>query len=479
MPMNGASSGATVDMTALEPLLKHRREFLGAWREVCEAELGSMLELESTDFDGVFERELERLEDEEVRRAPGLLEATLQATASVLLRRGVPLSHLLAMCAYSGHAAGVALGPSLTSETLRALSELEAIRAAAYSRAYQVHSDPRRPRLAQPLVPLRRTAGDRPASKDYGIIGTSAAVRRLRAAVEMAGQGFASVLITGEPGSGKELVARAIHEVGGGSRARFISVRCAELPNHLIESELFGHVRGAFAGAAAEYPGLFRSASGGTLMLQELTELSPEIQAKLLRVLERRAVVPVGATAETPVDVRLIASTSRDPADSVAAGQLRPELYYQLQGQSIHVAPLRERREDIPLLAEHFLASFCHRRCGCIWGLSQRALEVLMSAEWPGNVRELRGVIEHAVSTGESGLIQVADLPEYLRGGVRVDELRAGEASSSDLPSLAEAEAQLIRATLEHFAGNKVRAAHSLGISRHKLYDRLRKLGIP
>jgi DNA-binding NtrC family response regulator len=327
-------------------------------------------------------------------------------------------------------------------------------------------------------VPLRRSASERPAAKDYGIVGTSAEVRRLRAAVEMAAQSSSSVLVTGEPGSGKELVARGIHEASGGSRARFVSVRCGELPNHLVESELFGHTRGAFPGASAEYLGLFRNANGGTLFLQEITELSPEIQAKLLRVLEHRAVVPVGATAEVPVDLRVVASTSRDPADAVASGQLRSDLYYRLQSFNVQVPALRERREDIPLLAEHFLATFCHRRCGCIWGLSQRALEVLMTAEWPGNVRELRSVIEHAVSHGDSGLIQVLDLPEYLRGALKLDESRSSEASSSDLPSLAEAEAQLIRATLEHFGGNKVRAAHSLGISRHKLYDRLRKLGI-
>lgn len=467
----------TLDMSALEPLLARRQQFLGAWREVCELELGPMLELESKDFDGVFERELERLHDPEVTHSPGLLEATLQATATCLVRRGVPLSHLLAMCAYSGHAAGVALGQSLPAETLRALNELEAVRAGAYARAYQVHAEPSRPRLGQPLVPLRRASSDRPAAKDHGIVGTSAAVRKLRGLVEMASQGASNVLIVGEAGTGKELVARAIHEEAGGSRARFVVVRCSELPNHLVESELFGHVRGAFPGASAEYAGLLRGASGGTLFLEELTELSPEIQAKLLRVLEQKAVTPVGSSTEIPVDVRVIASTARDPATAVSAGQLRPDLYYQLQSLTIDVPPLRDRREDIPLLAEHFLASFCHRRCGCIWGLSQRALEVLMTAEWPGNIRELRSAIEHGVSNGESGLIQVTDLPEYLRGGIRQEDSRA-DASSSDLPSLAEAEAQLIRATLEHFGGNKVRAAHSLGISRHKLYDRLRKLGI-
>jgi DNA-binding NtrC family response regulator len=237
-------------------------------------------------------------------------------------------------------------------------------------------------------------------------------------------------------------------------------------------------VRGAFPGADGEYLGLFRAANGGTLFFDELAELSPEIQAKLVRVLEERAVRPVGSLNEVPVDVRVIVSTSRDPQAAMASGQLRPELYYLLQSFSIQVPPLRQRREDVPLLAEHFLATFCHRRCGCIWGISQRALDVMCKADWPGNVRELRNAVEHAVATGESGLIQVADLPSYLQVGFRGDDENGSRPDASDLPSLAEAETELIRATLDHFGGNKVRAALSLGISRHKLYDRLRKLGI-
>jgi len=470
-------------LTALLPVLERRRDFLGAWRQVCESELGDMLEIETKDFDGAFDRELERLEDPDVVQSPAMVDVALQATASCLARRGVPLSHLLAVSAYSAKAARRLLGERLDVRTLAALSELDAARASAYARAYKVQNQPERARCTQPLVNLRRGPangnGSSEPRRDWGIIGSSAAIQRVRAAIAVAAQGPQNLLVTGASGSGKELVARAIHEAAGGERSKFLAVNCAALPSHLVESELFGHVRGAFTGAAGEYAGLFRAAHGGTLFLDELTEMGPEIQAKLLRVLEERSVRPVGGVAEVPVSVRVIASTNRDAAAAVASGHLRSDLYYRLQGFSIHVPPLRERREDIGSLAEHFLATFCHRRCGCIWGISQRALDVLTAADWPGNVRELRNAIEHAVTTGESGLIQVADLPPHLTRGAKAEEDRAPLVSASDLPSLAEAESQLIRATLDHFGGNKVRAAMSLGISRHKLYDRLRKLGIP
>jgi transcriptional regulator with PAS, ATPase and Fis domain len=252
-----------------------------------------------------------------------------------------------------------------------------------------------------------------------------------------------------------------------------VAVNCAALPAHLVESELFGHVRGAFTGANSEYAGLFRAAHGGTLFLDELTEMSREIQAKLLRVLEERLVRPVGGVGEIPVDLRVVASTNRDPAAAVASGELRADLYYRLQAFTIRVPPLRERRPDIPALCEHFLHTFCNRRCGCIYGISQHALDLLMNADWPGNVRQLRNAIEHAVTSGDTGLIQIADLPPELAGSVPAE----AEAHEPDrLPSLADAEAQLIRATLSHYGGNKLRAAQSLGISRHKLYDRLKKL---
>lgn len=458
------------DLSALTPLVERRREFLEAWRQVCESELGSTIEIEGKDFEGAFESELARLADPEVMRSTPRIDAALQATAACLARRGVPLSHLLALAACSPAAAQKAFGGELSENTLRALNTLQTLRARVYARAYQEYGENDRGRCGQPLVPLRRNgeSGGRTL-----LVGMSPALSRVREAAELAAKSRRDVLITGEDGVGKETLARLIHELAGEERAAFVPVNCAALPTHLALSELFGHARTA---TAQEYSGLFRSANRGTLFLREITELSPEVQAKLVRVLDERMVRPVGASNDVPVDVRVIASTSRDLESVLARGELRGDLLGKLRSSIIPVAPLRERCEDVAPLVEHFLTTFCHRRCGCIWGVSQRALDVLLASHWPGNVRELRNAIEHAVTSGEGGLIEVRDLPPYLTRRAEVTPSR--EANPSDLPSLAEAETQLIKTTLGHFGGNKVRAAMSLGISRHKLYDRLRKLGI-
>ncbi len=436
------------------------------------SELGSTFEIEEKDFHGVFESELLRLADPEVARSPTQLDAALQATATSLARRGVPLSQLLAVCAWSGAAATAELGDAMDATALRALSSLDALRARAYARAYSDLGEAGRGRCGAQLVPLRRGAPEG-ANGHAALVGSSPALERAREAARLAARSRQDVLITGEEGAGKETLARFIHELAGEERAVFVPVACKSLPTHLAGSELFGHKKNG----SPEYPGLFRAAMGGTLFLRELTELSPEVQAKLVRVLEERMVRPIGAANDVPVDVRVVASTSRDIESAVASGELRSDLIAKFVNLKIHLAPLRERREDIEILVEHFLTTFCHRRCGCIWGVSQRALDVLLAARWTGNARELRNAIEHAVTHGEGDMIEVRDLPAYLTRNLDEPSARS-EANASDLPSLAEAESQLIRTTLGHFGGNKVRAAMSLGISRHKLYDRLRKLGI-
>ncbi|MBK8995453.1 MAG: sigma-54-dependent Fis family transcriptional regulator [Myxococcales bacterium] len=460
------------DLTALTPLIERRREFLDAWRQVCASELGGTLDIEDKDFDGAFESELARLADPEVGRSSARVDAALQATAACLARRGVPLSHLLALSACGAAAAQDLLGDELTPDMLKSLNTLQALRAKVYARAYREYGENDRGRCGQPLVPLRRNGTDAAGGRPI-LVGRSPALQRAREAAELAAKSRRDVLITGEDGAGKETLARLIHELAGEERSAFVPVNCAGLPTNLAQSELFGHARN---GAGQEYAGLFRAASRGTLFLREITELSPEVQAKLVRVLDERMIRPVAASSDVPIDVRVVASTSRDIESVIARGELRSDLLGKLRSSTIHIAPLRERSEDIAPLVEHFLTTFCHRRCGCIWGVSQRALDVLLAAHWPANVRELRNAIEHAVTTGEGGLIEARDLPSYLGRSAEASPSR--EANASDLPSLAEAETQLIRTTLGHFGGNKVRAAMSLGISRHKLYDRLRKLGI-
>lgn len=460
------------ELSGLSPLVARRGEYLEVWRGVCAAELGDALEIEQKDFDGAFESELERLADPEVVRSSGRVDAALQATATCLARRGVPLSQLLAISACGTAAAERVLGSAIRPDTLSALSNLAALRARAYVRVYRDHGDPERARCAQPLIPLRRDGAEAGRAR-AGLVGRSAAIEAAREAAELSAKSRRDVLITGEDGVGKETLARLIHDLAGEDRAAFVPVNCAAVPTNLAQSELFGHSRGS---AAADYPGLFRAAQGGTLFLRELTALSPEVQAQLVRVLDDRRVRPVAGSVDVAVDVRVVASTSRDIDGVLSRGELRPDLLAKFRSSTIGLAPLRERTDDIEPLVEHFLSTFCHRRCGCIWGVSQSALDVLLAAPWPGNVRELRNAIEHAVTTGEGGLIELGDLPPVLTRGV--EPRAARDANASDLPSLAEAEIQLIRTTLGHFNGNKVRAAMSLGISRHKLYDRLRKLGI-
>jgi len=309
----------------------------------------------------------------------------------------------------------------------------------------------------------------------HDMVGRSDAMQRVFRQIERTAISTAPVLILGETGTGKELAARAIHETGPRCRGPFIPLNCAALPRELIESELFGHRRGAFSGALTDCQGLFRAADGGTLLLDEITEMAPELQAKLLRVLQERTVRPVGSTSEEPVDVRILASTNRDPAGALRSGQLRPDLYYRLCVTSLTMPSLRKRRDDIPALVEYHLAAL-NRRISSpamqVRGVAPEAMRLLVAQEWPGNVRELFNVIENAFTMG-APLIR----PETL-------ELAGGEPDTEpadDGPRLAtfeQHERSLIERTLAQTRGNKLRAARELGISRKKLYARMARYGL-
>jgi DNA-binding NtrC family response regulator len=326
-------------------------------------------------------------------------------------------------------------------------------------------------------------------SQFHGLIGASVTMRALYKRIESAGQTRGTVLIVGESGTGKELVARAIHECGADAGAPFIALNCAALPTHLIESELFGYRRGAFSGANADYLGLFRAAEGGTLFLDEITEMSAETQSKLLRAVQERKVRPVGATSELAVNVRLIASTNRDPDAAVRNGHLRQDLYYRLQASVLMMPPLRERIEDIPLLANHFVRIFNERipQREPVLGIEDAALDAMKRHRWPGNVRELSNVIEGAFTFGSSSIIKVEDLTT-LSGGTIIAQQAAESApvlidgaAATPMPSRArfdEMECDLIRRTLEKTGGNKSRAAQLLGISRKRLYSRIERYGL-
>ena len=305
-----------------------------------------------------------------------------------------------------------------------------------------------------------------------GTIGNSPAIREVFELIEQAAPTEASVLIWGESGTGKELMARTIHELSPRASAPLVALNCAAIPEGLLESEIFGHERGAFTGAVERRQGCFELAHKGTLHLDEIAEMAPGLQAKLLRVLQERSTRRLGASREQPVDVRVIASTNLEPRDAVRDGRLRADLYYRVNVVSIVLPPLRRRREDIPLLVRAFLTEFNQRDQREVEDVSPAALKVLQEYTWPGNIRELRNVIERAVILARGKTLEVGQLPPDLRGG--------GAAPSRDSLSpgmrVDEAERRLIELTLEHTGNNKTRAAEMLGISAKTLHNKLNRM---
>ena len=311
-----------------------------------------------------------------------------------------------------------------------------------------------------------------------GLVGRSPVMRTLFERIELAAAASGNLLIAGESGTGKELVARAIHEAGPRRGKPFIALNCAALPKDLIESELFGYKRGAFSGATNDHPGLFRAAEGGTLFLDEITEMDASTQSKLLRAIQERAIRPIGSVQEQAINVRIIASTNRDPREAVADGHLRQDLYYRLQASMIQVPALRERREDIPMLVEHFIEMFRARAGRQVVGIEPDALDAMMHHSWAGNVRELANAIEGAFTFGRGSSIRQQDLPATIGTTGTMGALAAvapRETSPQRVPSFAEAERHLIASALESTRGNKVAAAELLGISRKKLYAKISK----
>ncbi len=311
------------------------------------------------------------------------------------------------------------------------------------------------------------------------LLGKSRAMQKVFELITKIHSVKTSVLITGESGTGKELVARALHSEGSRAKLPFLAVNCGAIPEELMESELFGHKRGAFTGAVADSLGMFQEANGGTLFLDEIGELSLGLQVKLLRVLQERKVKPVGAADEVEVDVRVIAATNRDLETEVARGAFRADLYYRLNVIELRLPPLRHRREDIPLLAEHFLRRFAaeHNRAA---RLSVEAMRQIESYEFPGNVRELENIIERAVALSSSTLIGVADLPEVKTPKlVTPDPPVMVPAEGVDLDQLvSDYERMWVLRALEQTEGVRKRAASLLGISFRSLRYRLAKLGI-
>ena len=308
------------------------------------------------------------------------------------------------------------------------------------------------------------------------IISKSAAMRPIRDLVPLLARSDSSVLVQGETGTGKELVARAIHALGPRSGRPFVAVNCGAIPESLVESELFGHVRGAFTGAHADRVGRFAMAQGGTLLLDEIGDVAPSVQVKLLRVLQERQFTPVGGTQSIKADVRVIAATNRDLAAEAARGRFRRDLLYRLDVVSLTIPPLRDRADDIPLLVDHFVARFNALQARNISGVTGGAMGRLMAHGFPGNVRELENIIEHAFVVCEGDLITLADLPTTL--GASLPVAPAPTSPAAAFGPLESAEAAAIRDALGRRGGSRALAAEALGISRSTLWRKMKRLGI-
>ncbi len=323
----------------------------------------------------------------------------------------------------------------------------------------------------QPLRDLKEQVRQRYGFHNF--IGKSHRMQAIYRLIEQVAGATASVLIEGDSGTGKELVARAIHYAGPRADKSFVAVSCAALPETLLESELFGHVKGAFTGATSNKVGRFEAADGGTIFLDEIGDISPLIQLKLLRVLQEHAFERVGESTPRRVDVRVIAATNKDLAGLVREGQFRNDLYYRLKVVPIHLPLLRERRDDIPLLGEHFVKKFRQETGKVIEGPTEEAMAALLAYAWPGNVRELENAIEHAFVSCPGGRFGLDHLPAEVR---TTGTISTPDSSPPNPLEAAEREA-LIRALREE-GGDQAAAARALGLARNTLWRKLKKYGI-
>ncbi|HLH78264.1 MAG TPA: sigma 54-interacting transcriptional regulator [Candidatus Binataceae bacterium] len=462
----------------LEGISRYHAPILDHWHDQYRTHLGEGRALSEAEFREIFSKELRETVDLLLRHdLDGFIEH-IRREAENLAQRQVPYYEvIISMHLFEESVAKSLPGFPPLPATYLAFDKLSHIRSIVLADTYfRVRAS----LLSTRIYELENEAGMLPLERRehfHGLVGASPAMRRLyericRAAVQRQG----TVLLVGETGVGKELVARALHEAGPGAHGPFIPFNCAAIPRELVESELFGHKRGAFSGAGEEYLGLFRAAEGGTLFLDEITEMALDTQSKLLRALQERAVRPVGHTRELPINLRLVASTNRQPLEAVTAGRLREDLYYRLQAMVLEVPPLRERMDDLPLLIAHFQELYNQRldRTPPLAGIAPDALARMRAYHWPGNVRELANAIESAATFAQGPRIELADLPDAVRAASSSSKAVTAKAQVGDL---AEAERQAIGRALAATKGNKVQAAMMLGISRKKLYSKLKQYG--
>jgi two-component system response regulator HydG len=334
----------------------------------------------------------------------------------------------------------------------------------------------RNKRLHEEVKRLRDEAGRAP-TRPSDLVGDSDAVKRVVDLIARVADAEVTVLVTGESGTGKELVARALHARSRRSGKPFVAVNCAAVPEGLLESELFGHARGAFTDAKEARVGLFQQASGGTLFLDEIGDMPMPLQPKLLRVLQERTVRPVGTSQEVPVDVRIVAATNRDLEEAIEERRFREDLYFRINVVQLPIPPLRARGADVLQLAQHFTSRFAARSGKLVVGISSAAAERMIVYAWPGNVRELQNCIERAVALTRYDHVAVDDLPERIRDYKSSHVLVVSD-DPTELVPMEEVERRYIRRVMEAVQGNKTAAARLLGYERKRLYRKLSKLGL-
>jgi len=317
----------------------------------------------------------------------------------------------------------------------------------------------------------------------HTLIGQSPSIVKIRDMVNLLSDSDSTVLITGESGTGKEVVARMLHNAGNRAKKPMISMNCGAIPEELLESELFGHVKGAFTGAIKARPGRFEVANGGTIFLDEIGDMSPNLQVKLLRVLQERKFEPVGSTQSIDVDVRVIAATHRDLEEEIRHNRFREDLYYRLNIIPIEISSLRQREDDVLLIAEHFIKFFNEQKQAGIEGFSEPARQIMLDYRWPGNVRELQNLMERIATLKRNGIIEPADLPSRMLGGAeRIQQgfrIDVDDEEQVDFNAMVdEFENHLIVSALERFDWNKNKAAGFLTLNRTTLVEKIKKKGL-
>ncbi len=323
----------------------------------------------------------------------------------------------------------------------------------------------------------------RSSEKSSDFVGQCDSIHKLQETIRLLSNSDSTVLISGESGSGKEVLAKALHKSGTRAGKPLVSINCGAIPEELLESELFGHVKGAFTGAVRARPGRFEIANGGTIFLDEIGDMSAKLQVKLLRVLQERCFEPVGSQQSIQVDVRVIAATHRNLEEEIEAGRFREDLYYRLNVIPLHLPPLRERGEDILLLAKNFIARFNDLKGSEITGIADDAAEAMLNYKWPGNVRELQNLIERVSALKHKGMVEIADMPSRMvndkQRALQSFHIDVAKADNIDLKATVdEFESHLILSALQRFNWNKNRAANFLAMNRTTLVEKIKKKGL-